>query len=178
MFFADAICQQYFIPILRKFQHFLSQIQSFMFSFMQSNQIFIVGKHSTMVKNSIVNTWCRMLEGISTSPRLRITLKFRNKLLAKSAISYFPNGWWRAGQKFLSSIWINLHHCGIKGLLDRRENAQRFKIEILAFHKFFLLEHWIYVPMWLRIGQGILDSQPCSSDSHLIGFVPDRSQYI
>ena len=34
MFFVDAICQQYFIPILRKFHHFLSQIQSFMFSFM------------------------------------------------------------------------------------------------------------------------------------------------
>ena len=34
------------------------------------------------------------------------------------------------------------------------------------------------VPMSLRIGQGILDSQPCSSDSHLIRFVPDLSHYM
>ena len=38
MLFVDAICQQYFILILRKNQHFLSQIQSFLFSFLQSNQ--------------------------------------------------------------------------------------------------------------------------------------------
>ena len=34
------------------------------------------------------------------------------------------------------------------------------------------------VPMSLRIGQGILDSQPCSSDSHVIRFVPDLSHYV
>ena len=34
MFFVDAICQQYFIPIPQKFQHFLlSHIHSFIFSF-------------------------------------------------------------------------------------------------------------------------------------------------
>ena len=91
MFFVDAICQQYFIPILRKFQHFPSHKQSFMFSFMYSNQQFIVGKHSTMVENHIEKTWC--LKRFSTSPRLRITLNFRNELLAKSTIWYFPNSW-------------------------------------------------------------------------------------
>ena len=56
MFFVDAICQQYFIPILQKNQHFLSHIQSFMFSFMLSNQNIIFGKHSTIVENSIEKT--------------------------------------------------------------------------------------------------------------------------
>ena len=32
--------------------------------------------------------------------------------------------------------------------------------------------------VWLRIGQGILDSQPCSSDSHVIRFVQDLSHYM
>ena len=64
MFFVDAICQQYFIPILQKIQHFLSHKQSFMFSFMQSNQNFIVGKHSTMVENHIEKPWCCLLEKI------------------------------------------------------------------------------------------------------------------
>ena len=54
--FVDAISQQCFIPILRKFQHFLSRIPSFMFSYKQSNQNFIVGKHSTMIKNRVEKT--------------------------------------------------------------------------------------------------------------------------
>ena len=67
MFFVNAICQKYFIPTLPKFQHFLSQVQSFLFSFMQtlqSNQNIIVEKHPTMVENLIEKTWCSMLEGI------------------------------------------------------------------------------------------------------------------
>ena len=34
-------------------------------------------------------------------------------------------GWWRAVQKFLSSLWINQHRCGIKGLRDQDENAHQ-----------------------------------------------------
>ena len=64
MFFVDTICQQYFIPILQNFQHFLSQIQRSMFSFMQNKQTFIVGKQSTMVENCKEKPWCCMLEEI------------------------------------------------------------------------------------------------------------------
>ena len=70
MFFVDAICQQYFIPIPSKISA-LSQSEShtstmpgFMFSFTQSNQNFIIGKYSTMVEIRIENTRCSMLEGI------------------------------------------------------------------------------------------------------------------
>ena len=66
MYFVDAICQQYFIPIL--WQHFLIQTQSFMFSFMQTTQILWLGNiqtcHFNMVENSIEKTWCSMLEEI------------------------------------------------------------------------------------------------------------------
>ena len=56
MFFVDAICQQYFVLIFRKFQHFLSQKQSFMFSFMQNNQNFIIREHSNMV-DIMLHAW-------------------------------------------------------------------------------------------------------------------------
>ena len=51
---------------------------------------------------------------------------------------------------------------------------------ITYYYVFFLLNivFTLELPMSLRIGQGILDSQPCSSDSHVIRFVPDLSHYM
>ena len=126
MFFVDAICRQYFIPTLQ--QHFLSQIQSFMFSITSCKATkFNVDKHSTMVEICIERHDAACLKRFSISPRLRITWKFQNKLLANPQYDIFEMAaWWRAGQKFLSSLWINQHHhCRIKGLQDRHENAHQ-----------------------------------------------------
>ena len=48
----------------------------------------------------------------------------------------------------------------------------------------YFLTGYVYIwfililPMGLRIEQAILDSQPCSSDAHLIRSVPDLSHWM
>ena len=126
MFFADAICQQYFIPILRKFQHFISQIQSFMSFSMWNN-----------------------LKRFSTSSRLRITLKFRNKLSQNPQYDIFPMaGWWRAGRKFLSSFEL------IRTILESMHCELSMKMLIkIKFLSFQVASHIFFIgvlDLWLK----------------------------
>ena len=54
--------------------------------------------------------------------------------------------WCRAGQKFLSSLWIDQHHTGISALRDLDENAHQNRNSFTSSRQsqFFLWEHLIY----------------------------------
>ena len=55
-------------------------------------------------------------------------------------------GWWRAGQKFHSSLWINQRHTGNNALRDQDENAHQNRNSYTSIRQsqFFLWEHLIY----------------------------------
>ena len=181
MFFVDAIRQQYFIPIIRKLQHFLSQIQSFMFSFMQSNQNFIIGKHSTMVENSIENTWCRMLEGIfdfssfenniEISKSVAVARKIRtiifSKWLVDEELAKNSSLQFELVSKFLSSIWINQHHCCIKRLQDQHENADQNRDSCISQYIFIgALDLWLKLYFNLHLLQFPKERLKLDFESH------------
>ena len=116
----------YLILILQKFQHFL-----------KSDTKLYALPHAKLPKNYYWKTFNYgrelhrkdMMLHASKSPRFRITLKFRNKLLAKSTQQYFPNGWlMKSWPKIpLSTLSYSAPYChydtGINALRDQHENA-------------------------------------------------------
>ena len=72
----------------------LSKSDTKLYVLLRANQPkFYCWKHSTMVENSIETTWIACLKRFSTSPGMRKTLKFRNKLLAKFNHNMIVSKW-------------------------------------------------------------------------------------
>ena len=112
-----------------------------MFSFMQSNQNFIVGKHSTMVENRIENTWCRMLEGIFDFSSFENNIEISKSVARKIRTIIFSK--WLVDEELAKNS--SLHFELISTIVASRNRKigmkMLIKIEILLFqfasHNFF-----------------------------------------